>query len=607
MDDPSAEAAAPTASDESVEDPLSQSPPSEADPEGTEAGADDVPPELVEEIALGSTPAGIATNAGLRALSRAARSFLLYDPSNDAIRVFLADYRDAVKLALQHGVMDLEIRPFEMVQGSEVVYMERDRERSLAFRMFRDGVRRLTITPEVEWDELLRLLEILSVRYTGVRQQEDDIVTLLWKAGFSHIEIAAVEGFVPDDDDDDDEASAVRAVRANRRAESHIEAPSDWDLPLPTFGAPVALTYQPIPAQALEALHAEGSSMSIPGNSLSLVANMLEVVADPLDPTTIEDIRHLIEEVRDFLLSEGQLNYLVEMSRTVARKLRDSPSEREKLLSTFTNERALRRIVRSVGKGHSEVPPELLEMLDLVPTDHLSNLISLLKDERATTTRTILRKLISRYIVTRASFVILQLEDLESGVARDLLAALAEAIPERVIEAVEAVAGTADTELQYEMLRVLSSTRYGPRVKSVLMGLIHAPIEDVRIKALEQLIAQKGVDLFRDLIKHVESRATGALKPDEANLIGRAMAELNPKAAQRLLSGWIRPKGLLKRFGAVPGQKMLRWTAVSGIGRLPGDKNEKLIRWLAEQAGADLHKHCMRVLFVRRREGTLNV
>ncbi len=85
------------------------------------------------------------------------------------------------------------------------------------------------------------------------------------------------------------------------------------------------------------------------------------------------------------------------------------------------------------------------------------------------------------------------------------------------------------------------------------------------------------------------------------------MVELNPKAAQRLLSGWIRPKGLLKRFGAVPGQKMLRWTAVSGIGRLPGDKNEKLIRWLAEQAGADLHKHCMRVLFVRRREGTLNV
>ncbi|MFT5681443.1 MAG: hypothetical protein ACI8RZ_002349 [Myxococcota bacterium] len=609
MDDPTADAAqkAKTVEDGPVEDaPAEDLLNADLLTEGG-SGTEQEPPEVAEEVALGSTPAGVATNNGLRALSRAARSFLLYDPTNDAIRVFLADYRDAMKEALVHGPMDLEVRPFEMVRESEVVYMERDRERSLAFRMFRDGVRRLTITPEVAWDELLRLLEILSVRYTGVRQQEDDIVTLLWKAGFSHIEIAAVEGFVPDDDEDDEEASAVRAARAGRRAESHMEAPTDWDLPLPEFGAPVELAYEPIPEAALEALSAEVSSQSIPVNSLRLVSNMLEVVADPLDPTTIEDVRHLIEEVRDFLLSEGQLNYLVDMARTVSHQLRNNPSEQERLLSTFTNERALRRIVRSVGKGHSEIPPELLEMLNLVPTDHLSNLVSLLKDERATTTRTILRKLISHYIVTRASFVIKSMGEVEFGVARDLLAALAEAVPDRAVEAVEAVAATADTELQYEMLRVLAAGRYGPRVRAVLMGLTRAPIEDVRLKALGQLIGQKDPDLFRDLVKHVEARATSTLLPSEADMIGRALVELNPKGAQRLLSDWIRPKGLLKRFGAVPGQKMLRWTAASGVGRLPGDKNEKLIRWLAEQAGADLHRHCMRVLFVRRKEGTINV
>ena len=575
--------------------------------EGAAESEEKGPPELEEEAALGSTPAGVSTNNGLRALSRAARSFLLYDPTNDAIRVFLADYRDAMKEAFEHGPMVLEVRPFEMVREGEVVYMERNRDRSLAFRMFRDGVRRLTISPDVNWSELLRLLEILSIRYTGVRQQEDDIVTLLWKAGFSHIEIAAVEGFVPDDDDDDEEAAAVRAARASRRAESHMEAPSDWDQPLPKFGAPVELSFEAIPVEALEALRAEGSSMSIPTNSLRLVENMLEVVADPLDPTTIEDIRHLIEEVRDFLLSEGQLGYLVGMARTVSEKLSGSPEEREQLLSTFTNERALRRIVRSVGKGNSDVPPELYEMLSLVPSDHLSNFVSLLTSERATTTRTILRKLITHYAVSRSSYVIQCMSEMDSGVARDLLAAFAEAVPERAVEAVEAVVATADTELQYEMLRVLLSASYSPRVRVVLMTLITAPIEDVRLKALGQLIAQKDSDLFRDLVKHVEARATSSLLPAEADIIGRALVELNPKGAQRLLSEWIRPRGLLKRFGAVPGQKMLRWTAVSGIARLPGDKNEKMIRWLAKQAGEDLHKHCMRVLFVRRREETIEV
>ena len=118
----------------------------------------------------------------LRALARASRSFLIYDPRNAAIRTFLGAYRDAAYAALKaHGEIYLDIRPFEMLREGEVVYLERDRERSLAFRLFRDGVRRLTIETDVEWEELLKLLEILSIRFTGTRQQEDDVVTLLLK------------------------------------------------------------------------------------------------------------------------------------------------------------------------------------------------------------------------------------------------------------------------------------------------------------------------------------------------------------------------------------------------------------------------------------------
>ena len=92
---------------------------------------------LEDEIALGGTPAGIATNEALRALSRAARSFLIYDPRNEAIRGFLQEYQRTMYEALKEfEEMILEIRPFEMLRGAEIVYLERDRERSLAFRMF---------------------------------------------------------------------------------------------------------------------------------------------------------------------------------------------------------------------------------------------------------------------------------------------------------------------------------------------------------------------------------------------------------------------------------------------------------------------------------------
>src|SRR5436305_444692 len=128
------------------------------------------PPELVEEARVGGTPSGRAANAALVALSRTARSFLLYDPRNDAIRAYIEDYRSKMADALRAAAgLILDVRPFDMALGDEVVYLERDRERSLAFRMYRDGVRRLSIRADAPWEDLLRLLEILSIRYTAVR------------------------------------------------------------------------------------------------------------------------------------------------------------------------------------------------------------------------------------------------------------------------------------------------------------------------------------------------------------------------------------------------------------------------------------------------------
>ena len=261
----------------------------EKEEEAKDAAAEEEPKETVEEnpllkeeMSLGGTPAGQAANEMLRALARAARSFLIYDPQNEAIRGFLQRYREESTKALSgFGELQLEIRPFEMLRDGEVVYLERDRERSLAFRLFRDGVRKVTVQPEVSWDELLRLLEVLSIRFTGIRQQEDDIVTLLLKSGFQGIQISAVEGFVPDDEEycgDDLNAAAARKARESRREKSHVEVPSDWDLPIPDPLEPVDFSYVPVEEEALDALRQEGTSMALSDNTVRLVTEMLRAV-----------------------------------------------------------------------------------------------------------------------------------------------------------------------------------------------------------------------------------------------------------------------------------------------------------------------------------------
>ena len=182
----------------------------------------------------------MAAGAALLALTRAARSFTLYDPANKVVRALIADYRDRFRAVLEgHGPLLLEVHPFELTLGREVVYLERDRERSLAFRLFRDGVRRLSFMAGTSWDELLRLLQILSIRYTGVRQQEDDLVTLLRKAGFESVQIAAIEGFVPEEE----HRESPLDPDLLRGARERYDPPAQWDTPLPPFpeAAPLVL------------------------------------------------------------------------------------------------------------------------------------------------------------------------------------------------------------------------------------------------------------------------------------------------------------------------------------------------------------------------------
>ena len=114
------------------------------------------------------------------ALTKASRASLLYDADNEAVAGFLSELNDRFGQALRHGELVLGVQPFEIVRDGRVVYRNPDREKSLAARLYNDGVRKLIFSTGLTWDELVRLVEILTIRFSGIRQQEDDIVTLIW-------------------------------------------------------------------------------------------------------------------------------------------------------------------------------------------------------------------------------------------------------------------------------------------------------------------------------------------------------------------------------------------------------------------------------------------
>ncbi len=567
-----------------------------------EAQAADVPTELAEEQSLGGSPAASTANAALRALSRAARSFLIYEPHNAAIRAFLESYREDVGRALGHGPLALDVRPFEMLRFGEVVYLERDRGRSLAFRLFRDGVRKLTIFPDVPWEELQKLLEILSIRYTGVRQQEDDIVTLLWKAGFTRIQISAVEGFVPDEDGGSEGGegggeggeTGPATPQSEERQGLRVEIPNDWDRPFPALLGAKPIKYIPLPPSVLVKLH--DNSSTLPNQCLRLVRRMLEVASDPTDPTTLEEVLPLVEEVRDFLLADGQLQWL----RGLIDILQTLPEDhRKKYLNGFASEASLKKILHTVGKGVEDAPPELVALLESLPGEHVRSLVRLLASEKGESQRRVLRKLLVRFCAGNPTALIEGMNGADASLSRELLKVLEEAAPEQAIDAALKVADHPDMELRLEVHRLLDLAD-GEPVIDALRRMVRSSEEELRRRAITSLVNKGDQGCFPTLQERLER---GHPSESEAEALGMAMARVEPEVARALFTKWVTPKGMIGRFMALPGQRIQWWGAVSGLAILPGEV-EPLIRGLFDRVDEDLRQHCVAVL-VRRRKRQL--
>jgi hypothetical protein len=131
-------------------------------------------------------------------LSKAAKNYQMYLPNN---RMFISS-RDAVKKALdgfleENDILTFVVKEFELIHEDVPVYVNMDRHQSIAFRMYRDGVRLLSFHKGLSDDELLAFFEALT-RCMEIDNSEEDFVTLLWGRDLQAITYYEVNEFEAD-------------------------------------------------------------------------------------------------------------------------------------------------------------------------------------------------------------------------------------------------------------------------------------------------------------------------------------------------------------------------------------------------------------------------
>ncbi len=307
-------------------------------------------------------------------LSKALRSYQLYDRNNPVYRRFLGNLRDAFREVWEtRSDLQILVEEDRFLWMGEEVYREESRSGSLAFLFYRDGIRDLTFRQGLEGDELEVFLDILQ-RVRSARTAEDDLVTLLWDLDLEYLTYGAVdllpEGTLLRSEGTPDpggldvgeilagelgEAAPTPEELAAGPAEEEEDPEGVSTIRLEDFN-PALYALDEGERSYVEELFREEMKRDIRMDVLNGLFDRLE---DPVaEPERQEEIVLSLRQLLPTFLSQGALSHasrlLGELGRILSRKAKLAPGARDeasRLLDEFSSPESVRELVQAVEEG----------------------------------------------------------------------------------------------------------------------------------------------------------------------------------------------------------------------------------------------------------------
>ncbi len=117
------------------------------------------------------------------------KALQMYGKSHPSYRAFFAPFfQNIFEFLKEYSELSLKVDRFTIAYNDKVIYDETEKDTSISFRLFRDGIRNITFYEGLSEEELLLFIETISQP-----AKEQDIALVLWECDFAHITIFVVE------------------------------------------------------------------------------------------------------------------------------------------------------------------------------------------------------------------------------------------------------------------------------------------------------------------------------------------------------------------------------------------------------------------------------
>lgn len=311
----------------------------------------------------------------LRAFVKAIRATQMYLPNNPIYQRAVDTTRAAFKPMWEEiDLVEMQVQETSLLWQGVAVYSNTNKNDSLAWLLFKDGIRALTLRPGVEDAELVPFLEVVNKARTLPTDAEDDLLTLLWEYDFQFLQYQFVEmlqegvapvaaggtpGLVasaPADDvtaQQDARRQAVQEDAQDQAAQSKVVRLEDFDSTLYFLDeAEVAYIKEQVEHEYSQDLRA---------NAMAVLYDLFETQTEP---DVREEILGILESFPPYLMAAGDLRAVAEMLReakVLALRARNLTPEHRDRLEQFAKVLSEPAVVEEMLQALEEAitpPPE---------------------------------------------------------------------------------------------------------------------------------------------------------------------------------------------------------------------------------------------------------
>ncbi len=529
----------------------------------------------------------------LRLVVKTRKVLRLYESENEVSRRLEETLATTTAEHLEEwGPCELNVFEAELRLGDAIVYRSEERANNIAFPLFRDGIRQLTLLPGIDRLELHDLLTAIN-RVDRASNTDEDLVTIFWERDFTHIRYVAIEELR--------EAGSGVSVEEQLRSGQTGSGPTLGDADLEDLSQPVS--HLPIEACLLTEQEAEQLGRQLAEQEDLDVARVIIDLA--IDLTLLSEEEEAREKIAagvvtilDQRIIEGAVGEAIEavgiLDEFAETELAESAPVvvlRDRVLQDLAEPKRLAALLDKAET--SGVQPGLLRYLLMRLGE--SALPSIVAD---------LTELKSEHLQAVAAEVILAagpvgirhlLDYLEAGSANDpdifraILQVLRRIPADETVEVVERLLQVSDPPMRRRALRDLGPYREG-KVGELWLRLLGDEDEKVRMQAVSAIV-RGGVPANVEHLMHRAMDPGFATRSEEEKR--HLMIGIGRLARDEALGWFEQLLGTLKGgFFAPRRDREMILAAVAGLRAVGSQSASKLLGELARSGSRRVRAAC---------------